>query len=247
MPIYLEDVSSDAGVVPLEDNKRIQLYINTRDFQIKAADGSSLGADFKSVFYTHATPTYTTVEAVQIEGGDLIEAIPEGAVYLQIYAASTQIDSMLLYDPATQFPDQTSRNYLFWQRARTEFVKCKTIADLTRASMISKGTQVGRRTLADFSIDAGGQFNLINQARGLLTDMHKQCQYWLDVLYSGGAADFKSPNPALANFARDRATGIGRGWVAGGPTMNTREVPSDGSTRPRRFYYPNPIPDQNWS
>ena len=111
-----------------------------------------------------------------------------------------------------------------------------------RATLANRGLNAGRRTLADFTIDLSGQANLISQAKSFADEMASECKYWLDALYSGGAADFQNPNPqsgVKSGTNPDEPGGIGRGWIVGGSTMNKRErssISGGTKTRPRRHY-----------
>lgn len=231
----------------LSQNKRIQVKLlssGSSEFGIRADDGDTLSRDSTIVFFTQASPMYTTVDYVYLEGGDVIEAIPEVAIWQMIYAASTKLDSMLLFDPDVKFPDQSESNeaWIFFRRARTEFVKCMAIRDVMRAALSSRGLSAGRRTLADFTIDLSGQANLIAQARSFANDMADQCRFWLDALYSGGAADFQnlSPKTGVKGANVDGDGNIGRGWIVGGGSMVGREGGSraqgtlNNNNRPRR-------------
>ena len=229
----------------LTNNKRIQLKLvksGSSAFTIKAADGDVLSQNSTIVFFTVATPMYTTVDAVYLAGGDVVEELPEIAIWQMIYSSSTKIDDMLLFDPNVKFTDQstTNQNWVFFRRARAEFVKCMAIRDTLRAALSSRGMSAGRRTLADFTIDLSGQANLISQARSFANDMASECRYWLDAIYSGGAADFQnlSPGSAVKSGSVSGQGNIGRGWIVGGSTMNSREGSQQGtlnnSSRPRR-------------
>ena len=242
MPVLIDFSSFPDPATRLGFNKRITVDINRLVWEIKAADGTSLTRDHQIIFYTEAMPLYTTVDYVLLEGGEVLEALPEAAIYLEIYATSSFIDDMLLFDPDVKFPDKTSQNYLMFRRARLEFAKCMAIRNMLRAILGSRGLNAGRRTLADFTIDLSGQANLISQARSFANDMAEQCRFWLSAIYGGGAADFQSPGMQAGVKSGTNANepgGIGRGWVVGGPSMNRREPSTitDGSkTRPRRYY-----------
>jgi len=223
-------------------NKRVELRID-KDSGIKTADGVAPSADISIVFYTEATPVYASVDYILLQGGDVIGTLPEAAIYLEIYAASTLVDDILLFDVDTKFPGQSSQAWSFFRRARQEFVTCKTIADLLKAIISSKATGSGRRTLADFTVDLGSQANLLSQARGYLTDVIDCYIHWRKVLYSGASADFDKLKPTSAVKSGtnvNEQSGIGRGWITGGPTLNSRESSyvRDNSTknRPRRGY-----------
>jgi len=231
----------------LANNQRIQIKLKvspeTGFFNIAASDGDTLSRAATVVFYTTASPMYTTVDYVLMCGGELAEALPEVAIWQRIYAASTWIDDVLLFDVSTKFPNQSSsnQNWMFFRRARTELAKCKALRDLMRATLANRGLSAGRRTLADFTIDLSGQANLISQARSFANEMSSECKYWLDALYSGGAADFQNPNPqsgVKSGTNTSEAGGIGRGWIVGGTSMNRREpstISNGTKTRPRHY------------
>ena len=243
MPIYLDDFVGTEGTI-LAQNQRIQVKLTTDDFNIVSADGDVLTQDSTTVFFTVANPTYTTVDYVLLSCGELAEALPEVAVWQMIYSASTWINDTLLFDVDTKFPDQSSsnENWKFFERARMEFVKCKACRDIMRSALANRGLSAGRRTLADFTIDLSGQANLISQARGFANQMADECRHWLDVLFSGGAADFQNLAPKTAVRSENilGQGNIGRGWIVGGPNMNRRENSSrrqgtlNNISRPRR-------------
>lgn len=232
----------------LSQNQRIQVKLKkapaTGSFNIKSEDGDSLSQESTTVFFTVASPMYATVDYALMCGGELMEAMPEVAVWQRIYAASTWVDDTLLFDPDVKFPDQSSSNqsWMFFQRARMELVKCKACRDVMRIALANRGLSAGRRTLADFTIDLSGQANLISQARSFANEMASECKYWLDALYSGGSADFQnlSPKSAVKGADVDGQGNIGRGWIVGGSSMNSREQGSrrqgalNNSNRPRR-------------
>lgn len=245
MPIYIDFNELPEPVNSLGNNKRVKVTIKKTEFNITAVDGTTLSRDFTLVFYTHADPVYATVEYIGLEGGEIIEALPEASIYLESYAESLKINDMLLFDPDERFPDQTTQNYAFFRRARTEFVKCKVIGNMIKAILSSRGLGAGRRTLADFTIDLSSQANLIAQARGMISDMGESCRYWWQAIVSCGSADFQAPSPqsAVKSGTNPYEQGaIGRGWVVGGPTMNAREegyIRADGAkSRPRRGWSP---------
>ena len=231
----------------LTNNLRVQVKLkispDTGFFNIMSDDGDALSQASTTVFFTTATPMYATVDYVLMCAGELMESLPDVAVWQMIYSASTWIDDQLLFDVDTKFPDQstTNQSWMFFQRARTEFVKCKAIRDTMRTVLANRGLSAGRRTLADFTIDLSGQANLISQARSFANEMSSECKYWLDALYSGGAADFQFPSLKTAVKSGTNTSepgGIGRGWVVGGPSMNKREqsqISNGSKTRPRRY------------
>ena len=231
----------------LTSNLRIEVKLKktpaTGSFNILSDDGDALSQASTVVFFTTATPMYATVDYVLMCGGELLEALPEVAIWQYIYSASRWIDDILLFDPDTKFPDQstTNQSWMFFQRARVEFVKCKACRDVMRTALANRGLSAGRRTLADFTIDLSSQANLISQARSFANEMSSECKYWLDAIYSGGAADFQFPSLKTAvksGTNTNEAGGIGRGWVVGGPTMNRREqsqISNGSKTRPRRY------------
>jgi hypothetical protein len=245
MPIYLDETDLPvAASTTLAQNLRVEVKLTLDDFDILAADGDALSQASTTVFFTTASPMYTTVDYVLLSCGELAEALPDVAVWLMIYSASTWIDDILLFDPDVKFPDQSdsNQNWQFFQRARMELAKCKACRDIMRSALANRGLSAGRRTLADFTIDLSGQANLISQARSFANEMSSQCQYWLDALYSGGAADFQNLSPQSGVKSGKNTSepgGIGRGWIVGGPTMNRREkstISNGSKTRPRRGY-----------
>jgi len=229
-------------------NLRIQVKLKmapeTETFDIKASDGSALSQESTTVFFTVASPMYATVDYVEMCGGELMEALPDVAVWQAIYSASTWIDDNLLFDVDAKFPDQSTDNqtWMFFQRARMEFVKCKACRDVMRTALANRGLSAGRRTLADFTIDLSGQANLISQARSFADSMNSECQRWLDALFSGGAADFQNlgPKSAVKSGNVPGQGNIGRGWIVGGSNMNRKEGGSrrqgtlNNANRPRR-------------
>jgi len=226
MPIYLDEIDGLTPTTELGNNKRVKIDLRPSTFTILATDGSILRTAFNFIFYTHATPVYTDVDHIQIQGGDLFEDLAPALLYLHAYASSTRIDDMMLFDPSAQFTDETTQAFMFFRRARMEFVTCKATADLIRAIITSKGTRSGRRTLADFTIDLSSQANLLAQSRGYLGDLLEACNYWQEAVFSMGQADFElveaeSGQKSLNSTAL--ATDTGRGWVVGGPTLNSRE------------------------
>lgn len=228
----------------LSENQRIEVKLTVDDFNIKASDGNDLSQASTVVFYTTASPMYASVDYVLMCGGELMESLPEVAVWLYIYAASRMVDDILLFNVDTKFPDQstTNQSWMFFQRARMEFVKCSACKNVMRTALANRGLSAGRRTLADFTIDLSGQANLISQARSFANEMSSECRYWLDALYSGGAADFQNiaPQTGVKSGNVGGQGNIGRGWVVGGSAMNSREGNSrrqgtlNDSSRPRR-------------
>jgi len=227
-------------------NQRIQVKLNmtaSPEFTVKAADGDELTQNSTIVFFTTASPMYTTVDYVFLSCGELAESLPEVAVWQMIYSASTWINDVLLFDPNVKFADQstTNQSWMFFQRARMELAKCRACRDIMRSALANRGLSAGRRTLADFTIDLSGQANLISQARSFASEMASQCQYWLDALYSGGAADFQNLSPqsgVKSGTNTSEPGGIGRGWIVGGSSMNRREkstISNGSKTRPRRY------------
>jgi hypothetical protein len=239
MPIYTYDDTANP-VTELGDNRRIQVTINPLTFNVSAADGTTLDATNRLVFYTHATPVYASVEYILLNGGEMLEGLPEAAVYLMSFAQSTLVDQMILHDPA-DITDSLQLRY--FNRAKAEFVKCKAAADMLRAVVSSRGTSVGRKTLADFSIDTSALGNLLSQARAYLSEFADCYKFWQTVLYAGGRADHFLPEPQSAVKAghNSNAAGIGRGWIVGGTTLNNREstyLSGDTYSRPRAFGSP---------
>ena len=241
MPVFIDFSAFPDPATRLGYNKRVTVDINRLLFEIKAADGTPLTRDTQLIFYTEATPLYTTVDYILLQGGEVLEALPDAAIYLEAYAASSFVDDILLFDPDVKFPDKTSEGYIFFRRARQEFATCYAIRNMLRAVLGSRGLNAGRRTLADFTIDLSGQANLISQASSFANNMADQCRYWMSALYSGGAADFESPGAQAgvkSGTNPNEPGGIGRGWIVGGNAMNRREnsVISNGTkTRPRRY------------
>jgi hypothetical protein len=241
MPVFIDFSAFPDPATRLGFNKRVTVDINRLLFEIKAADGTPLTRDTNIIFYTEATPLYTTVDYILLQGGEVLEALPDAAIYLEAYASSSFVDDILLYDPGVKFPDKTSQNYIMFRRARQEFATCYAIRNMLRAVLGSRGLSAGRRTLADFTIDLSGQANLISQARSFANDMADQCRFWLNAIYSGGAADFESPGAqsgVKSGTNSNEQAGIGRGWITGGNALNRREnsVISNGTkTRPRRY------------
>ena len=225
-------------------NKKIVVSINTLLMNIPAADGTMLTKDTCLTFYTEATPMYTTVDHVILEGGEVLDALPEVLISLEIYASSSQLNGMLLFDPDTKFTDKTTQSYMLFRRARQEFTKCLTIRNLLRSILSSRGLGAGRRTLADFTIDSSSQANLIAQARSFANEMAEQCRFWLKAIYSCGQRDFEfnSPQSGVKSGLNEwEPGGIGRGWLIGGPTLNSREygvinTVAGTKNRPRRGY-----------
>lgn len=241
MPVLIDFSAFPDPATRLGFNKRITVDINRILFEIKAADGTPLTRDHQFIFYTEATPMYTTVDHVLLEGGEVLEALPDAAIYLEVYAASSFIDDILLFDPNIKFPDKSSQAYIMFRRARQEFAKCMAIRNMLRAILGSRGLSAGRRTLADFTIDFSGQANLIAQARSFSNDMADQCRFWMSAIFSGGMADFASPGAqsgVKSGTNPHETAGIGRGWITGGNSMNRREgsiIQHGTKTRPRRY------------
>lgn len=241
MPIYIDFDEFPEPATDLGENKRVQVQLRPTVFNITATDGTELTSTETLIFYTHADPVYASVDQILIEGGEIVEELPEATIYLQTYQVSTQLDGMLLFTESQKFTDTSTQAYLFWRRARMEYVKCKVLADLLRAIIGSKGAQSGRRTLADFTIDLSSQSNLFAQAKAYLGNLRELCRFWLNAVYSGGQADFAMPMAVSAVKSGSNLfepTGIGRGWIPGGPTMNAREPSyihqNNTKNRPRR-------------
>lgn len=235
MPIYL-DSNAETPTTELGNNRRIQIKIHPTSFGVFGEDGEQLAAQDQFVFYTHAEPICASVEYILLNGGEIIESLPEAAIYLMSFANSTMVEDMLLYDPSTL----TGEHATFYNRAKAEFTKCKTVADLLRAVISSRGTSIGRKSLADFSIDTSAMGNLLTQARGYLGEFVDCYKWWQTVLYSGGAADHMFPGPQSAVKAgyNPNTAGIGRGWLEGGLTLDQKEIPQQvGDTwhRVRRY------------
>jgi hypothetical protein len=244
MPIYIDDLTSNIpGPLSggeLGANQKVTISI---DFEsgLSATDGAILKNTYRFFFLTTANPLYADPDYIILNGGELFEAISEAAIYSLSFAASTMVDDIVMIDLATKFPDTTTMQYRFFNRARTEFVKCKVCADILRAILSSKGTSAGRKLLADFSIDNAALANIIQQARPLLKDYIDCYQYWQKVLFSGGAVDFESPMGKAgvkSGNILDEFGGIGRGWIADSDNLHHREdqVRQGNTTnRPRRF------------
>ena len=88
-----------------------------------------------------------------------------------------------------------------------------------------------------------GSEELFQTSQGVIVVSHPYLQqYWLDALYSGGAAGFQNLSPqsgVKSGTNTSEPGGIGRGWIVGGPTMNRREkssISNGSKTRPRRGY-----------
>ena len=244
MPIYIDDLTSNIpgplGGGELGGNQKVTITI---DFEsgLSASDGATLRNNYRFFFLTVASPLYADTDYIILNGGELFEVISEAAIYSLSFAASTMVNDIVLFDPAVKFPDQTVMGYKFFNRARTEFVKCKVCADILRAILSSKGTSAGRKVLADFSIDNAALANIIQQARPLLKDYIDCYQYWQKILFAGGAVDFDSPMGKVAvkgGNLFDGFGGIGRGWIADSDNLHHREDQSvEGNTtnRPRRY------------
>ena len=144
------------------------------------------------------------------------------------FAASTQVDNSVLFNESQMFPDKTSQEYKFYNRAKTEWACCIAMMSLIRAIISSRSTRAGRKILADFSIDTGAMTNLIQSSRGYLRDLQEECKYWQSVAFAGGRFDHEHPVPLVAvkggNNSSDSAIGIGRGWYSDYP-LNIRERP----------------------
>lgn len=244
MPIYIDIDPSYAPVNVLGINTRAELFID-KEVPIRAADGATWDTDFKLVFYTEANPMYASVDYILLKGGEFLEDIPEAAIYLMGFTASTLVDDMILFDPNEMFKDKTSQRWYFFNRARTEAAACNAILKLFRGVIASRGTSAGRKALADFSIDTGPLGNLLQSARPFLRDLTDECLWWRNILYSGGAPDHDRPMPKAAVKSgynpKDNAAGIGRGWEVGGATLNERTAATrhgNSWTRPVRYGHP---------
>jgi hypothetical protein len=244
MPIYIDDLTSNIpGPLSGGELGANQKVTVTFDFEcgLTATDGSTLEQIEDFFFLTTASPLYADPDYIILNGGELFEAISVAAIYSMSFAASTMVDDIILFDEDVKFPDHSTQAYRFFNRARTEFVKCKVSADILRAILSSKGTSAGRKLLADFSIDNAALANIIQQARPLLKDYIDCYQYWQKVLFSGGAVDFESPRGAVGvkgGNLFDGFGGIGRGWIADSDNLHHREIQStEGNTtsRPRRY------------
>ena len=229
------------------ENMQVKVQINAG--AIIALDGTTNTSTIIRTFIGIASPVYASVDYIITNGGEFLENIPEPAIYAMSFAASTLVDDIILFDPAVRFPDTSSFTWKFFNRARTEFVKCKVSADLLRAVITSKGTTAGRKLLADFSIDNASLAGLMTQARPLLKDYIDCYQYWQKVLFAGGAVDFESPMGKAgvkAGYQFDGFGGIGRSWIADSDNLKDREPEQQsGNTmsRPRRFGHRDPMAD----
>lgn len=231
----------------LENNSKITVTIAKG--AVTASDSTTNDAKITRTFITTTSPIYASVDYIVLGGGEILEGIPEAAIYAASFAASTLVDDILLFDVSAQFPDTTTRAYKFFNRARTEFVRCKATADLLRAVIAGKSTSAGRKLLADFSVDNSNLAGLMTQARPILKDFIECFQYWQKVLFAGGATDFEAPLPKAGvrgGYIPDGFGGIGRGWIADSDQLKYREPETrSGNTmsRPRRFGIRNPLSD----
>ena len=247
MPLFLDPYGIADASVSLAEDMRVNVRILPGT--LTDADGNTNTDRIDLTFITIASPVYADVDYIIVNGGEWMEAIPEAAIYAMSFAASTMVDDIVLFDPATKFPDQSTFAWKFFNRARTEFVKCKVSADILRAVITSKGTTAGRKMLADFSIDNASLAGLMSQARPLLKDYIDCYQYWQKVLFAGGAVDFESPMGKAgvkAGYQYDGFGGIGRSWIADSDNLKNREpqVQSGNTTsRPRRFGDRDPMAD----
>lgn len=245
MAIFIDIDPNYSPVNEIGVNARVQLDISKLS-TIKSTDGSGLNKDYSFVFYSEATPLYASVDYLLLKAGEVIGDLPEAALYLMSFTASTMVDDMILFDIDKKFTDKTTRQYKFFNRARTEYAACIAIQSLLRGIITNRGTTATRKTLADFSIDTASMGNLLQIARTYLNDLRENCKFWETALYSGGAADHMRPQPqtAVRGVAanNDNTAGIGRGWETGGGwTLNAREVSmrAGGSwSRPVRFSSP---------
>lgn len=246
MPIYTNPLDPATGT-SLSGNQQINVYIAPNT--ITDENGETNTSAIRVTFLTVATPVYASVDYIILDGGESMEAVPEAAIYATSFAASVLVDDIVLFDPDEKFPDKTTRAWRFFSRARTEFVKCKSIADLLRAIISNQSSSAGRKLLADFSVDNSNLAGLMTQSRPLLKDFIECYQYWQKVLFAGGAVDFESPmakSAVKAGYEADGFGGIGRGWIADSDNLNYREaegITGNRTTRPRRFGYRNPLSD----
>lgn len=233
-------------------NTRVELCIDKMTNKLRAADGSTLQAGKgkdrwkKLVFYTEATPMYASVDYILLKAGEWLEEIPEAAIYMMGFTASTLIDDMLLWDPDEKFKNKTdTQAYKFFVRARAEWASCMAILRLLRGLITHRGTNATRKILADFSVDTGAMSNILQSARPWIKDLTAECEGWKRAVYTGGAADYMSVSPLAAvksgSNSYSNAIGIGRGWEVGGYTLNRREAAvSQGNSwsRPVRYSHP---------
>lgn len=251
MPIYV-DLAPYVGSAPdytpttiLGSNVRAEIKIPKTLLGLQAEDNGVLAADYSFVFYTEATPMYASVDYIYLKAGELFMNIPEHAIYLMGYTASTLVDDLVMFDPDEKFQDKTTQSWYLFNRARTEWVSCRAILGFFRMAIASKGLGAGRKMLADFSIDSGALSSIMTTARPLLQEINEQCRYWEQAMFSGGAYDFMAPSMKTAVKSalntNDNTAGIGRGWTVGGMTLNQRDVSvrAEGSwTRPVRYSDP---------
>jgi hypothetical protein len=225
----------------------MQVKITIKAGALTATDGSTNSKKITREFIGVATPEYATVDYIITNGGEFLEMIPESAIYALSFAASTLVDDIVLFDPDKKFPDKSSMSWRFFNRARTEFVKCKVAADLLKAVTATKGLSASRKLLADFSIDNASLAGVISQARPLIKDYVDCYSYWQKVLFAGGAIDFESPmakSAVKAGWHVDGFGGIGRGWLNDSDDLNYRMAEGqqgDKMSRPKRFGFRNPM------
>jgi hypothetical protein len=218
-------IQSHVPANPIGLNAKVQLRL-PKELPLEAADGSRLAEDVQLTFYQEAVPLYASVDYLQIKAQGLIDSMPEAALYMMSYAASTQIDAMVQFDPVKKFPDRTVQRYFFWLRAKTEWAAAMAVIEIFRGLVAHRGTSAMRKTLADFSLDLGPMANIISSARGMIRDLTDQANVWRSAVFSGGAPDYEHPFPLAAVKGgwnpNDNAAGIGRGWNAGFSTLNER-------------------------
>lgn len=250
MALFLDPYNSGDLVVTLNDAMQVSVQIAPGSLFLD--DGTTNSSSIRIEFITIASPIYATVDYIILEGGEILELVPEAAIYSLSYAASVLVDDMILWDSSTQFASsdpQTIRRMKFFNRARTEFVKCKVCADMLRAIISSRGMGAGRKLLADFSIDTSALAGLLTQARPLVNDYVACYQYWQKVINAAGAVDFESPMGKAgvrAGNIIDGFGGIGRSWIPDSDNLKYREPEvQQGNTRsrPRRFGERNPLAD----
>ncbi|TFH51805.1 MAG: hypothetical protein E4H01_00065 [Lysobacterales bacterium] len=249
MPIYEDEISSQLSNPTTEIGANQKVTITIGPNAILATDGTSIEQRASFFFITESSPIYANVDYIILNGGEILEQISEAAIYSLSYAASTMVDDIVLIDVSARFPDTTTRAYKFFNRARTEFVKCKVSADLLRAIVTSKGTAGGRKMLADFSIDNASLAGLMTQARPMIQEYTSCYQYWQKVLFAGGATDFESPMGKAgvkAGYQWDGFGGIGRSWIADSDNLKNKEpetITGNTMSRPRRYGERNPMSD----
>lgn len=244
MPEFPDIPASATPVNQIGQNARVQILLRKGLAGLKGADGSKMAENYCLVFYSEATPVYASVDYIILKGGEIFEDLPEAAIYIMSFAASTMADDIVLFDESKKFPDKTTEQWKFYNRAKTEFACCQAMANTLRAVVASRSTRAGRKILADFSIDTGAMSNLLQASRGYLKDLTDECRWWRSVLFAGGAYDHEHPVPQSAvkggSNVGDSAIGIGRGWYNMYP-LNAREATvrqGNSWSRPSKYSHP---------